>query len=38
MTFSEGKSAASFCCKVAAWFPDLLYTFNGVKIHIIAKN
>jgi hypothetical protein len=30
---NEGKSAASFCCQVAAWFPDYL-----VKNHKLSKN
>jgi hypothetical protein len=35
---NEGKSAASFCCQVAAWFPDLFCNFYVVKNHKIAKN
>jgi hypothetical protein len=34
----EGKSAASFCCQVAAWFPDLFSNFYLEKNHKIAKN
>jgi hypothetical protein len=33
-----GKSAASFCCQVAAWFPDLFCSFYFEKNHKIAKN
>ncbi len=28
---NNGKSAASFCCKVATWFPDMLCKFYSVK-------
>jgi hypothetical protein len=35
---NEGKSAASFCCQVAVWFPDMLFNFYVMKIHKIAKN
>jgi hypothetical protein len=33
----EGKSAASFCCKGAAWFPDMFCNFYLVKNHKILK-
>jgi hypothetical protein len=33
----EGKSAASFCCQVAAWVPDVFLNFYVVKNHKIAK-
>jgi hypothetical protein len=36
--FNEGKSAASFCCQVAAWLPDMFCNFYIVKNHNIAKN
>jgi hypothetical protein len=37
--FNEGKSAASFCCQVAAaWFPDMFCNFYLLKNHKIAKN
>jgi hypothetical protein len=36
--FNEGESAASFCCQVAAWFPDMFCNFYFVKNHKIAKN
>ncbi len=35
---NEGKSLASFCHRVAAWFPDVIYNFYLVKNHKIAKN
>ncbi len=35
---NEGKSAASFCCQVAAWFPGMFWHFYLVKNHKIAKN
>jgi hypothetical protein len=35
---NEGKSAASFCHEVAAWFPDMFFYFYFVKNHKIAKN
>jgi hypothetical protein len=35
---NEGKSAASFCHQVAAWFPDTFCNFYLVKNHKIAKN
>jgi hypothetical protein len=38
MYFYEGKSAASFCHKVAAWFHDMFCNFYLVKNHKIAKN
>jgi hypothetical protein len=34
----KDKSAARFCCKVAAWFPDMDFNFYFVKNHKIAKN
>jgi len=34
----EGKSAASFCHRVTAWFPDMFRNFCLVKNHKIAKN
>ncbi len=34
---NEGKSAASFCHKVAAWVPDMLSNFYFVKNHQIPK-
>jgi hypothetical protein len=36
--FKEGKSAASFCHRVAAWFPDMFCKFCLVKNHKIAEN
>jgi hypothetical protein len=36
--FYEGESAASFCCQVAAWVPDMFCNFYLVKNHKIAKN
>jgi hypothetical protein len=35
---NEGKSAASFCHQVAAWFTDMFCNFYSVKNHKIAKN
>jgi hypothetical protein len=35
---NEGVSAASFCRKVAALFPDMFYGIYSVKNHTIAKN
>jgi len=36
---TEGKSAASFCCQVAAWSPDMFGNFYFVKNKKkIAKN
>jgi hypothetical protein len=34
---NEGKSAASYCCQVAAWFPYMFCNFYLVKNHEIAK-
>ncbi len=34
---NEGKSAASFCHQVAAWFPDMFCNFYLVKNHKITK-
>jgi hypothetical protein len=36
--FNKEKSAASFCCHVAAWFPDMFCNFYLLKNHKIAKN
>ena len=38
LTTMGGRSAASFCHQGAAWVPDILSTFNLVKIYKIAKN
>ncbi len=38
MLQTEGKSTASFCRQVAAWFPDMFCNFYFVKNHKIAKN
>ncbi len=35
---NDGKSAASFCCKVAAWFPHMFCNFYLEKNHNIAYN
>jgi len=35
---NKEESAASFCCQVAEWFPDMFCNFYLVKIHKIAKN
>jgi hypothetical protein len=35
---NEGKSAASFCCQVAALVPDMFCNFYLVKNHKIANN
>ena len=37
-TYNEGKSVASFCCQVAAWFPVMFCNFYLVKNHKIPKN
>jgi hypothetical protein len=37
-TDNEGKSAASFCHQLAAWFPDMLCNFYLLKNHKIANN
>jgi hypothetical protein len=37
-TPNEGKSAASFCCQVAAWLPDMFCNFYLAKNHKIAYN
>ncbi len=34
---NEGKSAASFCHQVAAWFPDMFCNLYFVKNHKIAN-
>ncbi len=36
--FNEGKSAASFCCQVAALVPDMFCNFYSAKNHKIANN
>jgi hypothetical protein len=38
MLSNEGKSAASFCRQVAAWFPDMFCNFYLVKNNTTAKN
>ncbi len=38
MLSNEGKSAASFCRQVAAWFPDMFCNFYLLKNPKIAKN
>jgi hypothetical protein len=35
---NEGKSAASFCCQVAAWFSDMFCNFYIVENHKIVNN
>ncbi len=35
---NEGRSAASFCCQVAALVPDMFRNFHLVKNHKIATN
>jgi hypothetical protein len=35
---NEGRSAASFCHQVAAWFPDMFCNFYLVKNYKIADN
>ncbi len=35
---NEGKSTASFCRQVAAWFPDMFCNFYLVTNHKIAEN
>jgi hypothetical protein len=35
---NEGKTAASFCHQMAAWFQDMFYNFYLVKNHKIDKN
>ncbi len=35
---NEGKTAASFCCPVAAWVTDMFCNFYFAKNHKIAKN
>jgi hypothetical protein len=35
---NEGESVASFCCQVAAFFPDMFCGFYFLKNHKIAKN
>jgi hypothetical protein len=37
-TANEGKSAASLCRQVAAWFQDMFWSFYLEKHHKIAKN
>ncbi len=36
--YNEGKSAASFCHQVAAWFPDMFWNFQVLKNPKIPKN
>jgi|APCry1669189472_1035225.scaffolds.fasta_scaffold287261_1 hypothetical protein len=36
--FIEEKSAESFCCQLAAWFPDTFCIFYLVKNQKITKN
>jgi hypothetical protein len=38
MDFFKGKSAASFCRQVAAWFPHMFCNFYLMKNHKIANN
>jgi hypothetical protein len=35
---NEGESVASFCCQVAAFYPDMFCVFYFLKNHKIAKN
>jgi hypothetical protein len=35
---NEGESGASFCCQVAAFFPNIFYNFYLGKNHTNAKN
>ncbi len=35
---NKGKSAASFCCQVAEWVPDMFRNFYLVKNHKTDKN
>ncbi len=35
---NEGESAASFCCQVAAWVPDLFCNLYFVKYPKVAKD
>ena len=35
---NKRESAASFCCQVSEWFPDMFCNFYSEKIHKIAKN
>jgi hypothetical protein len=35
--FNDGKSAASFCHQMAAWFPDIFETFIWSKITKLLK-
>jgi hypothetical protein len=35
---NKGESAASFCCQMAAWHPDMFCNFYLVKMHKIVKN
>jgi hypothetical protein len=37
-TVNEVKSAASFCCQVAAWFSNMFCNFYLMKNYKIAKN
>ncbi len=38
ISHNEGKSAASFCRHVAAWFPDMFCNFYLVKNHKPDEN
>jgi hypothetical protein len=38
LRLNEGKSAASFCHQVAAWFPDMFRNFYLAKNNKVAKN
>jgi hypothetical protein len=38
LSFNEGKSAASFCRQVAAWFPVMFCNFCLVKNHKITND
>jgi hypothetical protein len=35
---NKDESAASLCCQVAAWFPDMFRDIYLVKNHKIAEN
>ncbi len=35
---NQDKSAARFCCQVAAWVPDMFFNFYLVKSHKIVVN
>jgi hypothetical protein len=38
LQLTGGISAASFCCQVAAWFPDMFCNYYLVKNQKIVKN